>query len=131
MRRELAGGREELCQQVHWTLPANVLSSIQLCDPIDCVAWGLLCPWDFPGKSMGGGGSGFVTKSSPTLAAPRIVACQAPLSVGFSRKEQGSGLPFPPLRNLPDPAINSKDLLYSTGNYIQSHACIGQWILYQ
>ena len=69
MRRELAGGREELCQQVHWTLPANVLSSIQLfVTPIDCVAWRLLGPWDFPGKSMGGGGgSGFVAKSSRLL----------------------------------------------------------------
>ena len=31
------------------------------------------------------------------------VACQAPLSVGFSRKEYWSGLPFPPPGNLPNP----------------------------
>ena len=32
-------------------------------------------------------------------------ACQAPLSMGFPRQEYWSGLPFPPLGNLPDPGI--------------------------
>ena len=40
---------------------------------------------------------GLVTKSCPTLAAPCTVACQAPLSTGFSRQEYWSGLPFPSL----------------------------------
>ena len=35
------------------------------------------------------------TKSCPTLATPWTVACQAPLSMGFSRQEYWSGLPFP------------------------------------
>ena len=42
-----------------------------------------------------GGGGGLVTKSCPTLAVPWIVACQAPLSMGFSRQEYWSRLPFP------------------------------------
>ena len=42
-----------------------------------------------------GGGGGLVTKSSPTLATPWTVARQAPLSMGFSRQEYWSGLPFP------------------------------------
>ena len=33
-------------------------------------------------------------KSCPTLAIPWTVACQAPLSMGFSRQEYWSGLPF-------------------------------------
>ena len=33
------------------------------------------------------------------------VACQAPLSVGFSRQEYWSGLPIPPPGDLPDPGI--------------------------
>ena len=41
----------------------------------------------------------------PTLATPRAVACQAPLSVGFSRQEYWSGLPCPPPGDLPDPGI--------------------------
>ena len=31
----------------------------------------------------------------PTLATPWTVACQAPLSMGFSRQDYWSGLPFP------------------------------------
>ena len=42
-----------------------------------------------------GGGGGLVTKSCLTLAVPWIVACQAPLSMGFSRQEYWSRLPFP------------------------------------
>ena len=33
------------------------------------------------------------------------VAHQAPLSMGFSRHEYWSGLPYPPLGDLPDPGI--------------------------
>ena len=31
------------------------------------------------------------------------IACQAPLSMGFSRREYWSGLPFPSSGDLPDP----------------------------
>ena len=34
------------------------------------------------------------------------VACQSPLSMGFSRQEYWSGLPFPPPGDLPDPGID-------------------------
>ena len=33
------------------------------------------------------------------------IVCQSPLSMGFSRQEYWSGLPFPPLGNLPNPGI--------------------------
>ena len=36
---------------------------------------------------------------------PWTVACQAPTSMGFSRQEYWSGLPFPSLGDLPDPRI--------------------------
>ena len=36
---------------------------------------------------------------------PWTVACKAPLSMGFSRQEYWSGLPFPSPENLPDPGI--------------------------
>ena len=36
---------------------------------------------------------------------PWTVALQAPLSMGFSRQEYWSGLPFPSLGDLPDPGI--------------------------
>ena len=38
-------------------------------------------------------------------ATPWTVACQAPLSMGFSRQENWSGLPFPSPGDLPDPGI--------------------------
>ena len=44
-----------------------------------------------------------VTKSCPTLVTPWTVACQAPLSMGFSRQEYW--LPFPSPGDLPDPGI--------------------------
>ena len=43
------------------------------------------------------------TKSCLTLATSWTVACQAPLSMGFSRQEYWSGLPFPSPSDLPDP----------------------------
>ena len=33
------------------------------------------------------------------------IACQAPLSLGFSRQEYLDGLPFPPPGDLPDPGL--------------------------
>ena len=36
---------------------------------------------------------------------PWSVVHQAPLSMGFSRQEYQSGLPFPPPGDLPDPGI--------------------------
>ena len=36
---------------------------------------------------------------------PWTVACQAPLSMEFSRQEYWSGLPFPSPGDLPDPGI--------------------------
>ena len=39
------------------------------------------------------------------LATLWTVACHAPLSMGFSRQEYWSGLPFPPPGDLPNPGI--------------------------
>ena len=35
----------------------------------------------------------------------QTIACQDPLSMGFSRQEYWSGLPFPSPEDLPDPGI--------------------------
>ena len=48
---------------------------------------------------------GLVTESCPTLATPWTVALHAPLSMGFSRQEYWSGLPFPSPGDLPKPGI--------------------------
>ena len=58
-------------------------------------AWTEASTWaSFP-RGGGGGGGGLVAKSCPTLVTPWTVARQAPLSMGFSRQEYWSGLPFP------------------------------------
>ena len=42
------------------------------------------------------------------FATAWTVACQAPLSMGFSRKEYWSGLPFPSPGDLPNPGIEPR-----------------------
>ena len=42
------------------------------------------------------------------FASPWTVACQAPLSMGFSRQKYWSGLPFPSPGNLPNPGIKPR-----------------------
>ena len=41
------------------------------------------------------------------FGTPWTVDCQAPLSVGFSRQDYWSGLPFPPPGALPYPGIET------------------------
>ena len=53
-------------------------------------------------------GGGLVSKLCPTLATPWMVAHQAPLSMGFSRQEYWSRLPFPSPGDLPDPGIEPR-----------------------
>ena len=63
-------------------------------------------------------GSGLAAKTCLTLVTPWTVACQAPLSMGFSRQESWSGLSFtspgdlPSLRIKPgSPALQADSLL--------------------
>ena len=48
---------------------------------------------------------GLVANLCLTLATPWTVGCQAPLSMGFSRQELWSELPFPSSGYLPNPGI--------------------------
>ena len=74
----------------------------------------LLHPWDFPGKSTGVGCHRLLRNNTLLLscfsrvqlfATPWTVAYQASPSMGFSRQECWSGLPFPSPGDLPDPGI--------------------------
>ena len=47
----------------------------------------------------------------PTLYSPMNCTCQAPLSMGFSRQEYWSGLPYPPPGDLPNPGIKPVSLI--------------------
>ena len=46
----------------------------------------------------------------PLCVTPGTVACQAPLSMGFSRQEHLSGLPCPSPGDFPDPRIEPRSL---------------------
>ena len=46
------------------------------------------------------------------FATPWTVARQAPLSIGFSRQECWSGVPIPPLGNLPNPGIEPASFMF-------------------
>ena len=58
----------------------------------------------FPSPCYGG----LVIKLCLTLERLRTVACQALLSLGFSRQEYWSGLPFASPGDLPDPGIKPR-----------------------
>ena len=49
-----------------------------------------------------------VAQSCPLFVTPWTVAYQAPPSVGFSRQEYWSGLPFPSLGDLVNPGMDSR-----------------------
>ena len=51
---------------------------------------------------------GLVAKLCPTLVTSWTVAHQAPLSMGFSKQEYWSGLPFPSPGDLPNPGIKPR-----------------------
>ena len=59
-------------------------------------------------------------QSCPTLATLWTVSHQAPLSIGFSRQEDWSGLPCPPPGDLANPGVKPT-------SYV---SCIGRWVLY-
>ena len=49
-----------------------------------------------------------VAQSCPTLCNPMTLTYQAPPSMGFSRQEYWSGLPFPFPGDLPNPGIKPR-----------------------
>ena len=57
-----------------------------------------------------------VAQSCPTLCDPWTVAHQTTLSMGFSRQDNWSGLPFPSPGDLPDPGIESRSTTLQASN---------------
>ena len=55
------------------------------------------------------------------FVTPQTAAHQVPLSMGFSRQEYWSGLPFPPL---------GESSLPRDQTHVSYVSCIGRWILY-
>ena len=61
-----------------------------------------------------------VAQSCLTLCDPCTAAHQAPLSMGFSRQEYWSGLPFSPPGDLPDPRIKPTSPALAVGFFTTS-----------
>ena len=64
-----------------------------------------------------------VVQSCLTLCDPMNCSPQAPLSIGFSRQEYWSGLPFPTLGDLPDPGIEPMSLVSPGTLHWQADSC--------
>ena len=60
------------------------------------------------------------------FVTPRTVAHQAPLSMGFSRQGYWSGLPFPPLEDLPNLGIKPASPVSPALRWIPYHWAIGE-----
>ena len=48
---------------------------------------------------------------SDSFSTPWTIAHQAPLSMGFSKQEHRTGLPFPPSGDLPNPRMEPASLM--------------------
>ena len=55
------------------------------------------------------------------FATPWTIACQPLPSMGFSRQECWSGLPFPSPKDLPDPGIKPASLMSPPGRRVLYH----------
>ena len=73
---------------------------------VSCIAGGFFTSW-VTREAQKWKCESEVAQSCQTLCAPMGcgVACQAPLSMGFSKQEYWSGLPFPSPGDLPGPGI--------------------------
>ena len=65
--------------------------------------------------SFGKEGEGEVAQYVQLFATPWTVAYQASPSMGFSRQEYWSGLPFPSPGDIPDPGIESMSPALASG----------------
>ena len=86
--------------------------------------YALICDICFPLSDLLHSVCGLVNKLCPTLVTPWTVAYQSPLSMGFSRQEYWSGLPFPSPRDFPDPRMEPTSLmsLVLTGKFFTTRA---------
>ena len=74
------------------------------------------------------GGGGLVTKSCPSLVTTWTISCQAPLSMGFSKQEYWSWLPFPSPGVLPNPGLEPRSpALQADSLLIELQGKINTW----
>ena len=99
-------------------------SCLTLSNPIDCSLPGSSVHGIFQAGVLEWGAIAFSKKllsHVQLFVTPWIVACQAPLSMGFSRQEYWSGLPFPSPRDLRNPGIEPRSPALA-GRFFTFHA---------
>ena len=113
---EPPGKPQGVCYLVAAAAAKSLQSCLTLCDPIDSSPPGSPVPGILQARTLEWVSISFsnawkwkvkVKSLSHVrlLATPWTAAHQAPLSMGFSRQEYWSGLPFPSPGDLPDPGI--------------------------
>ena len=93
--------------ETHSSIHAWLLLCMEACSHL-CVILSFQVPATGPFWSSESESESEVTQSCPTLCDPWTVAHQAPPSMGFSRQEYWSGLPFPSPEDLPNPGIEPR-----------------------
>ena len=96
-----------------WTVSHQALLSMEFFRQEYCQGLPFPSPGNLPNPTIEPDSESEVAQSCPTLCHPVdctlwTVPCQAPLSMGFSRQEYWSGLPFPSPGDLPDPGIKPR-----------------------
>ena len=96
LSRLVTGGLSPMFSSTLWVLTVSHLTFKSLTN-FELTFWMCLCAK--------------LLQSCPTLCNPGDCSDQAPLSMGFSRQECWSGLPCPPLADLPDSGIKLMSLM--------------------
>ena len=125
-------GRNQ-CKMLYAAAAAKSLQlCLTLCDPIDGSPPGSPVPGILQARTLEWVAISFsnagkwkvkvkLLSRALLLATPWTAAYQAPPSMGFSRREYWSGVPFPSPGDLPDPGIKPR---------VACVSCIGSQILY-
>ena len=101
--------------KAHETPPLNLLQ-------IREYSWWPNSKYRFSGNIYNSFVSAKLLQSCLTLCGPHgLLACRAPLSMGFSRQGYWSGLPCPPAGHLPDPGIKHMLPALQAGSLLLSH----------
>ena len=94
--------------------------------PADVDTWRcLLCSGSWPSLVLSASTAQCCAQAYLTVRPPWTVAHQATLSMGFSRQEHWSGLPFPPPGDLSNPGIEPTSSALAGGFFYQSR--LGAW----
>ena len=95
--------------RILWKNISSFLGAVHIIAAIGMIPLNVICISNMFSTTLGCVPSCF--SHVQLFVTPWTVAHQAPLSIGFSRQEYQSGLPFPPPGDLPNPGIKPRSLI--------------------